>query len=64
MLGIKFNVVSYTQHDLERKSSSKAVSYLCIAVDEKKHWGVGVDTNISTSSIYALISAVNKAIAE
>lgn len=64
LLGIKFNVVSYTQHDLERKSSSKAVSYICIAVDEKKYWGVGVDTNISTSSIYALISAVNKAIAE
>lgn len=61
LLGKRFDIVSYTQHDLERKASSKAVSYICIAVGADKYWGVGVDTNISTSSIYALISAVNKA---
>lgn len=61
IIGKKFNVQSYTQHDLERKASSKAVSYIQIAMDEKRTWGVGVDTNISTSSMYALISALNKA---
>lgn len=61
LTGKTYNVISYTQHDLERKTSSKAVSYIQIASGEYKFWGVGVDTNISTSSIYALISAVNKA---
>lgn len=62
LTGKKIDVVSYTQHDLERKSSSKAVSYICISSGADKYWGVGVDTNISTSSIYALVSAANKAV--
>ena len=62
LAGRKLDIVSYTQHDLERKSSSKAVSYICISAGADKYWGVGVDTNISTSSIYALISAANKAV--
>lgn len=60
LTGAKFDIVSYTQHDLERKTSSKAVSYIGISCGANTFWGVGVDTNISTSSIYALISAVNK----
>lgn len=63
LIGKRINVLSYTQHDLERKSSSKAVSYICVAVGENKYWGVGVNTNISTSSIYALVSAVNNSMA-
>lgn len=60
LIGVSFDIVSYTQHDLERKSTSKAVSYIGITSGANKYWGVGVDTNISTSSIYALVSAVNQ----
>lgn len=55
-----FDIISYTQHDLERKSSSKAVSYICISSGGHSFWGVGVDTSISTSSVKALVSALNK----
>ncbi len=59
LLKLKLNVVSYAQHDLEGKSSSKAVSYIALSANDKKCWGVGIDTNISTSSLYAMVSAVN-----
>lgn len=60
LVGRSFDITSYTQHDLERKSSSKAVSYICINAGGRSFWGVGVDTSISTSSVKAFISAVNK----
>ncbi len=59
LLKVKLNVVSYAQHALEGKSSSRAVSYICISAKDKQCWGVGIDTNISTSSLYAMVSAVN-----
>lgn len=60
VIGKRINVLAYNQHDLERKASSKAVSYICVTTGGDNFWGVGVDTNISTSSIYALVSALNK----
>ncbi len=63
LIKLKLNIVSYNQHDLEGKSTARAVSYICIASDDKKAWGVGVDTNISTSSLYAMVSAVNNLLA-
>lgn len=61
--GKKLEIVSYTEHALERSSSSKAVSYIAVrnARDEVV-WGAGVDKNINTSSIYAFISAINRMI--
>lgn len=56
-------ITSYVEHALEKSSSSLAVSYINLKVDDKNYWGAGIDANINTSSIYALISAVNKAFA-
>ncbi len=50
---------SYVQHALEEKSSSQAASYVCITIDEKPYWGTGIHADIMTSSIKALVSAVN-----
>ena len=51
---------SYTQHAIEGKTTSKAASYVSICYDGKTYWGTGIDSDISTSSIKALLSAVNK----
>ena len=60
-LGKGFEIVEYTEHSLARSSSSKAAAYIGIRTDDDKiFWGSGVDANINTASIYALISAVNK----
>ena len=63
LLDTDFEICAYTEHALERKSSSKAATYIAIKNNddnEQIFWGVGVHENISTASIYALISAVNR----
>ena len=39
-----------------------AAAYVECAVGERVLWGVGMDANTSTSSLKAVISAVNRAI--
>ena len=55
-------IQSYTEHALERSSSSKAAAYIGLKASDSSniYWGVGVDANINTASVYAVISAVNK----
>jgi 2-isopropylmalate synthase len=50
---------SYTEHDLEGKSSSKASSYVSIKYNNKAYYGAGIDSDIIVSSVKALVSAVN-----
>ncbi len=57
--GVTYVLESYVEHALEEKSSSKAASYVCIVSDGKPYWGTGIHSDIMTSSIYALVSAVN-----
>lgn len=62
-LSIDFKIVSYDEHSLDKGSSSRAVSYIHIEDEEgNSFFGAGINTNISTSSIKALISAINKMI--
>ncbi len=59
-LGIEFTDLVYKQHALEIGSASNAVSYVGItAKDGAIYWGCGIDTDIMTSSVKALFSAVN-----
>ena len=57
--GKEFTIDSYTEHALEEKSSSKAASYVGISADGKTYWGTGIHSDIMTSSVKALVSAVN-----
>lgn len=59
-VGIKYTISTYTEHALETGSQSKAVSYVEITTDKgESFWGTGINTDIVTSSIKALVSAVN-----
>lgn len=66
LLGRHFEISNYTEHALERSSSSKAAAYIGLKAEDsdKVYWGVGVDANINTASVYALISAVNRMITQ
>ena len=64
VLGKEYVLESYVQHALEEKSSSKAASYVCILANGKAYWGAGVHSDIMTSSVYALLSAVNRMLTE
>ena len=60
-LGVSFEISSYHEHALARSSSSRAAAYISIKTcKDEIFWGAGVDANINTASIYALISAVNR----
>ena len=62
LMGVKFSDFAYTEHALERGSKSKAACYVGVMIKQKTVWGVGVDEDIFTASIKALISAVNRGV--
>ncbi len=55
-----FSVSTYKEHALEKGSKSNAVSYIEISDGNTFSWGAGIDTDIMTSSVNALISAINR----
>ncbi|NYE94386.1 2-isopropylmalate synthase [Psychromicrobium silvestre] len=60
--GVDLRVLDYTEHALSEGGSAQAAAYVECAVGERVLWGVGIDPNTTTSSLKAVISAVNRAI--
>lgn len=61
--GITYKDLVYKQHALETGSRSNAISYIGLtAHDDMVYWGCGIDSDITTSSVKALFSAMNKMI--
>jgi len=60
-LGLDVRVLDYVEHAMSAGGDAKAASYVECAVDGKVLWGVGIDPSITTSSLKAIISAVNRA---
>ena len=58
-LGLSYDISTYTEHALTIGSNSQAVSYIEIGSEKGSFWGTGIDNDIITSSIKALVSAVN-----
>ena len=57
---MKFTLVPYQEHALEKSSSSKAIAYVGIQKpDGTLSWGAGVDPDIIRASIDALVTAIN-----
>ena len=60
---IDFKVISYDEHALTKGSNSQAVSYISIENSNgKRFYGVGMDQNIGTASIKALLCAINRSL--
>jgi len=60
-LGIEYTNLTYSEHALEIGSSSRAMAYIGITGKSGKiTWGAGIDTDIITASVKALISAINR----
>lgn len=57
--GIELDVVDYHEHALRRGTLSQAIAYIeCRMPDGKKVFGVGIDDDVGTASIRAVLSAV------
>ena len=58
--GIEFEVRDYTEHALGAGSDARAAAYLeCELPDGQTNWGCGIDTDVATASVRAVLSAAN-----
>jgi 2-isopropylmalate synthase len=60
-VGHDVRVLDYAEHALSAGGDARAAAYLEVAVGDQVLWGVGVDANIVTASLRAVVSAVNRA---
>ena len=58
--GQDIEVVDYHEHALGRGSDSRAAAYIeCKTGDDRRIYGVGIDTDVATASVKAVLSAFN-----
>ena len=59
--GIEVKVLDYAEHALSSGRDATAAAYIECEVGGRILWGVGIDPNIVTASLQAIVSAVNRA---
>jgi 2-isopropylmalate synthase len=59
-VGHDVRVLDYAEHALSSGGDARAAAYVECAIGERILWGVGVDPNIVTASLKAVVSAVNR----
>jgi len=60
-VGFRISVRDYSEHAMSAGEEAKAAAYVEANVDGKTVWGVGIATSITTASLRAVVSAVNRA---
>ncbi len=60
--GVKVRLLDYVEHTLSEGGDAQAAAYVELEVDGQVLWGVGIDGDISTASLKAVISSVNRAL--
>jgi 2-isopropylmalate synthase len=60
--GPTLDVADYSEHAIGHGAGAQAVAYLeCRTGDGRTIWGVGIDSDIATASVRAVLSAANRA---
>ncbi len=60
--GIEVELFDYVEHTLSAGGDAKAAAYVEMNVNGQRLWGVGIDSDISTASLKAVVSAINRAV--
>ncbi|MGH3416508.1 MAG: 2-isopropylmalate synthase [Actinocrinis sp.] len=60
--GVEMRFLDYAEHALSAGGDAKAAAYVECAIGDRLLWGVGVDANIVTASLKAVVSAVNRVV--
>ena len=60
--GVNVRLLDYVEHTLSAGGDAQAAAYVELEVDGQVLWGVGIDGDISTASLKAVISSVNRAL--
>jgi 2-isopropylmalate synthase len=59
--GHEVRVLDYAEHALSAGGDARAAAYVEVAVGDRVRWGVGIDANIVTASLHAVLSALGRA---
>jgi 2-isopropylmalate synthase len=59
-LGVDARVLDYHEHATSAGEEAQAAAYLEVAVDGQVVWGCGIHPSITTASLQALVSAINR----
>ncbi|MFL0414624.1 2-isopropylmalate synthase [uncultured Sphingomonas sp.] len=60
--GPTLDVVDYAEHAIGHGAGAQAAAYVeCRTADGRTVWGVGIDTDVATASVRAVLSAANRA---
>jgi 2-isopropylmalate synthase len=60
--GHAIRLFDYVEHALSASGDALAAAYVELEVDGQTLWGVGIDGDISTASLKAIVSAVNRSV--
>ena len=60
--GFEVSLYDYVEHTMSAGGDAQAAAYVELQVDGDRLWGVGIDGDISTASLKAIVSCVNRAI--
>ena len=62
--GLEIEVLDYFEHALGKGTDARAAAYLeCALPGGETVWGVGIDEDVATASVRAILSAANAAVA-
>ncbi|WP_299309503.1 2-isopropylmalate synthase [uncultured Croceicoccus sp.] len=60
---VTLEVLDYSEHALSKGSDARAAAYVeCMTKDGRTIWGVGIDEDVATASVRAILSAGNSAV--
>ncbi|MCP5396911.1 MAG: 2-isopropylmalate synthase [Sphingomonadaceae bacterium] len=63
--GVDLEVKDYTEHAMGTGTDARAAAYVeCGLPDGSTIWGCGIDTDVATASVRAILSAANSAVAK
>ena len=60
-VGIHVQVLDYAEHALSAGEDARAAAYVEASIGGRTVWGAGIATSITTASLRAVVSAVNRA---
>ncbi len=60
--GVDIDITDYSEHAMGAGSNARAAAYVeCKTADGRTIWGVGIDEDVATASVRAVLSAANAA---
>ena len=60
--GYRISLYDYVEHAMSAGGDARAAAYVDLDVNGTRLWGVGIDADIATASLRAIVSSVNRAV--